>query len=63
MSFKAPPTTYYCEKCGWKQTIIPTSDVLTFLPRCPHCEHASMAHRTATASEILAAKLKGLLGR
>lgn len=63
MPFKAPPTVFYCEKCGWKQAIIPTSDVLMLLPSCPNCEHASMAHRPATAGETIAAKLKGLLGR
>ena len=63
MPFKAPPTTCYCEKCGWKQTVIPLSDVLIFLPSCPKCEHAPMAHRLATASEAMAAKLKGLLGK
>lgn len=63
MPFKAPPTTCYCEKCGWKQTIIPVSDVLMLLPSCPRCEHTPMTHRPARASETLAAKLKGLLRR
>lgn len=62
MPFKAPPATFYCEKCGWKQTIIPTSDVLMLLPSCPKCHHAPLAHRLATASEAMPAKLKRLLG-
>lgn len=63
MPFKAPPTTFYCEKCGWKRTIIPTSDLLMLLPSCPKCGHALMAHRTATASEAMAATIKELFRR
>lgn len=63
MPFKAPPMTCYCAKCGWQQTTIPVSDVLMAPHSCPKCGHASLAHRLATTSEAMAAKLKGLLGR
>lgn len=63
MPFNAPPTTFYCAQCGWKQTVIPASDVLMILPSCPKCRHAPLAHRRAKASEAMAATLKGLLRR
>jgi len=62
MTFKAPPVTDLCEKCGWKQTIVPQGDVIQRLPSCLKCGHHPLVHRMATKSEVMVAKLKGLLG-
>lgn len=63
MPFKAPPMTELCEKCGWKKTIIPTSDAILLMPCCPKCGDGSPAHRSATKAEIFAAKLGHLFKR
>lgn len=63
MPFKAPPMTDLCEKCSWKQTIIPTSDVVLRMPCCPKCGNGSLVHRIATKTETLAAKLSYLFKR
>lgn len=63
MPFSAPPTTLVCNKCGWKQTIIPSSDVVHLLPRCPQCSDGLLIHRLATNAEALTAKLGSLLAK
>jgi hypothetical protein len=62
MPFKAPPMTDQCEKCGWKQTVVPEGDVIQRLPSCLKCGHP-LVLRMATKSEVMVAKLKGLLRR
>lgn len=63
MPYKAPPMTCFCEKCGWKLTVIPVSDVLPLPPSCPKCKHAPLSHRQATVSEAIVARVKGLSNR
>jgi hypothetical protein len=63
MPCKASSMTCFCEKCGWKLTVIPASDVLPLLPSCPKRTRAPLSHRLATVSEAMAARFKGPLGR
>jgi hypothetical protein len=56
MLFRAPPMTFFCTHCGWKRTLIPSSDVVHTPPSCPKCGDGPVAHRMATKIEALVAR-------
>lgn len=58
MHFKAPPTACECPKCGWKQVVVPTSDVLMLPSTCPKCGAEPLSRRPATTAELVLAQLK-----
>lgn len=59
MPIPAKPFTQECLACGWKHTVIPTSDMLPFMVRhCPRCDSAELKRRPPTTVETLRAKLQ-----
>lgn len=59
------PFTMRCKYCGWRQTVIPLSDVLRFedCPEvCPRCKSRDVKVEQATALEVAVAKVKRLFG-
>lgn len=59
------PTTYECDKCSWKETIVNGSDVIiegvdvfTFCPKCK-CDRITV--RQSSKTERLVRELKNIL--
>lgn len=64
MAFPLPPRTYQCTQCGWKKTILDTSDVLirggNHFDACPKCGGEVKSHR-ATLLELPFAQMELLI--
>jgi DNA-directed RNA polymerase subunit RPC12/RpoP len=62
MPIQPTPTTYHCQKCGWKKTVAPKSDALMpgdHYDTCPECGSKKLKQQDASFIEKLGSMIPG----